>query len=359
MKTWNGLLLLVSVLTMASVQAQAASPQKIEMDQSVLSIMNSESFVKILNFAKSVGIKEITFNKNASQTLKVGATSLDENHSGGDAFIMHGLTPDQDKQMRQDEYRALFPVVDYLSRRRMRVTVNLNAGPADLRVVLQNPRPTIVIWSSHGNDEFFYGSNGEAIPYGIFKDTSPSVYQFILSACYGRLALDNYYLKDLSTENDMLTVSWKDVTNTGEMMAYLMSDRWDMYERRPDFTNQGLTCRGKEMLQVSDGARVFEYAERSTCGSAVIQARENMVCIAVADKKSVLYSISRNKALAADSFDGFFECVDRLSRAYQKKICLRNGTEIRIIDSVSGKAGEQIFKGMRECEQSLVTEVAL
>lgn len=358
MKAWSGFLLLVSVLTI-SLQARAASLRKIEMDQSVLAIMNQESFAKVLNLAKSQGIKEITFTKSKPQALKVGATSLDDNYSGGDAFIMHGLAPDQDKQMRQDEYRALFPVVDYLSRRRMRVTVNLNAGPADLRAVLQNTRPTIVIWSSHGNDEFFYGSNGEAIPHGIFKNASPSVYQFILSACYGRLALDNYYLKDLPAENDMLTVSWKEVTNSGEMMSYLMSDRWDMYERRPDFTNQGLTCKDKTMLRISDGAPIFDYTERSTCGSAVIQARENMVCVAVEDKRSVVYSISRNGVLPADSFESFFECVDRLSRAFQKKVCLRNGAEIRIVDSVSAKSGEQVFKSMRECEQSLVTEVPL
>ncbi|MFS4460238.1 hypothetical protein [Bdellovibrio sp. HCB2-146] len=357
MKVWSGLLIFVFILM--GVQTHAAPSLKIEMDQSVLSDLNKDSFAKVLRFVYSRGVKEITFVKNSSYSLKVGTTALDENYAGGDAFIMHGLAPEQDKQMRQDEYRALFPIVDYLSRRRMRVTVNLHAGTADLRTVLQNIRPTVIIWSSHGNDEFFYGSNGEAIPHGIFKNASPSVYQFILSACYGRLAMDNFYLKDLPPGNDMLTVGWSGLTNSGEMMSYLMSDRWDMYERRPDFTNQGLTCKDKEMIRVADGARIFDYADRSSCGSAVIQARENMACISVSDKKSVISSISHNLVLPADSFDNFFECADRLSRAFNKKLCLRNGTEIRIVDSVSAQAGEQVFKSMRDCEQSLITEVAL
>lgn len=343
----------VAVALLASGEAFAAS---VVIDSKVLSLMTADSFAQMLAMAKDLGTPEIVFQDAQSRALKVG--SVDDSYPGGDAYFMQGLSATDDKQMRAIEYRSLFPIVDYLSKRRMRVTVNLLANTSDLLAVFKSDRPSIVIWSSHGNEEYFFGANGEQIPHSIFKYVSKSVYQFILSSCYGRKALDNFYLKEVPQEVSLQTVGWKGLTNSDQMIKHLMSDEWNMYEGRTDYRHAGLRCDGNKMIRTSDKAVMAEYNDVSFCGNAVIMAQENFVCIAEA-KTTSIWSISRQEKIWGEPYEDFDTCAERLTRAFDKKVCRRQNGEYRAVDSVSGKVGALAHKSMKECEESLVSGISL
>jgi hypothetical protein len=351
--------LLVVVSLLASVEAFSASAKTIVIDTKALSMMTPESFAQMLILAKSIGTTELIFQDAKPQALKVG--SADDSYPGGDAYFLQGLTTveDKDKKMRQVEYKSLFPIVDYLSKRRMRVTVNLLANTRDLLAVFKTDRPSIVIWSSHGNDEYFYGANGEQIPHSVFKHVSKSVYQFVLSACYGRKALDDYYLKELPKNRSLETRGWKGLTNSDEMISYLMSDAWTMYVGRADYQNAGLRCDGKIMTRTSDNSVMAEYSDIGGCGNAVIQAQDNFVCIEEKNKSTSIWSISRREKIWGEPYEDFDTCAERLTRAFDKKVCRRQNGEYRAVDSVSGKVGAEAHMTMRECEESLVSGISL
>jgi hypothetical protein len=241
----------------------------------------------------------------------------------------------------------------------MRMTINLLANTSDLRAVFKSDRPSIVIWSSHGSEEYFFGANGEAIPHSVFKNGTGSVYQFILSSCYGRKALDNYYLKELPKGAKLNAVGWSGLTTSNDLITHLMSDQWDMYENRTDFRNAGLRCDGKKMVRASDNQEFATYTSVSNCGSAVIQAQENFVCIDEGNDKTAIWSISRQEKIWGDTYDKFYDCAERLTRAFDKKVCRRKSGEYRIVDSVSDKVGSEVYKTMRICEEALTSGISL
>jgi hypothetical protein len=346
------------ILLLASSEAFAASASVV-IDSKALPMMTADSFAQMLVLAKDLGKTELVFQDIKPRALKVG--SVDDSYPGGDAYFMQGLSPteDKDKKMRALEYRSLFPIVDYLSKRRMRVTVNLQANTSDLLAVFKSDRPSIVIWSSHGNDEYFYGANGEPIPHAAFKYASKSVYQFILSSCYGRKALDNFYLKEVPKSVSLETVGWKGLTNSEEMISHLMSDKWDMYENRTEFRNAGLYCDGKKLIRASDRAVITDYAAVTSCADAVINAQENFVCITEKNKSTSIWSITRQEKIWGEPYEDFDSCAERLTRAFDKKVCRRQDGEYRAVDSVSGKVGAEAHKSMKECEESLVSGISL
>ena len=350
----------ISLVILWVSATSVAGAQPVTIDAKALSLMTAESFAQMLMMARDLGTTTLVFQDLKSRAVKVG--SVDESYPGGDAFFMQGLSPseDKDKQMRLVEYKSLFPIVDYLSKRHMRVTVNLQANTSDLLAVFKSDRPSLVIWSSHGSEEYFFGANGEQIPHSVFKYVSKSVYQFILSSCYGRKALDNFYLNALPATSSLLTRGWEGLTNSEDMIKYLMSDAWDMFENRSSFDHAGLRCEGSKMMRTSDGTLMATFEDLKGCGHAVIQAQENFVCLAEAGGKiTSIWSVSRQEKIWGEAYEDFDSCAERLTRAFDKKVCRRQDGEYRVVNSVSGQAGPEAHKSMKECEESLVSGIAL
>lgn len=349
----------ISLVMLFVSATSVAGAQPVIIDAKALPFMTAESFAQMLIMARGLGTTQLVFQDLKSRAVKVGG--VDDSYPGGDAFFMQGLSPseDKDKQMRLVEYKSLFPIVDYLSKRHMRVTVNLQANTSDLLAVFKSDRPSLVIWSSHGSEEYFFGANGEQIPHSVFKYVSKSVYQFILSSCYGRKALDNFYLKELPATASLLTRGWDGLTNSEDMIKYLMSDAWNMFENRASFQHAGLRCDGSKMVRTSDGSSMATFEDLKGCGHAVIQAQENFVCLADAGKTTSIWSVSRQEKIWGDSYEDFDSCAERLTRAFNKKVCRRKDGEYRVVNSVSGQVGAEAHKSMKECEESLVSGIAL
>ncbi|MNK85720.1 hypothetical protein D3C87_1056080 [compost metagenome] len=131
-----------------------------------------------------------------------------------------------------------------------------------------------------------------------------------------------------------------------------------MYEGRTDYRNAGLYCDDKKMVRNSDKAVMAEYKDVSFCGNAVIMAQENFVCIAES-KTTSIWSISRQEKIWGEPYDEFDVCAERLTRAFDKKVCRRQNGEYRAVDSVSGKVGAEAHKTMKECEESLVSGIRI
>ena len=60
------------------------------------------------------------------------------------------------------------------------------------------------------------------VPKDIFKNRSSNVSQFILSACYESIALKANYV----VPNDLKVYAWGDLTNSTELLNFLVSDGW-------------------------------------------------------------------------------------------------------------------------------------
>jgi hypothetical protein len=100
------------------------------------------------------------------------------------------------------------------------------ATAADLKEALQSDTASVILYSSHGNEERFIDFNHLAIPNDIFTNKAPNVYQFILSACKGRRALHaNYYIP-----SDLVPLAWTENTTTTELFEYLRGDSWTGFE---------------------------------------------------------------------------------------------------------------------------------
>lgn len=156
------------------------------------------SFKDFIATAQKYQYKKIIIEpENDSSFKKV--SSVDDSYPSGDFIVLVGTNfSETDELIRKGDYNDIYDTVKRMSWLKFRTTINLVASVKDLKSALKNTRPTIIVWTSHGNEDFFYDFNQVRIPYNVFKDTSPSVYQFILASCNGFTAIQNGYKNYIS-----------------------------------------------------------------------------------------------------------------------------------------------------------------
>jgi hypothetical protein len=164
---------------------------------------------------------------NRTQTFAFESTAADANYKNGDFVILWGVgSSTTDQTITETEYKGLWRVMNYLSEKDFRVILNVRSTSDDLSDAFASKTASVVVFSSHGNQTAFYDFNHKPVPKDIFKNRSSNVYQFILSACYGSIALKANYV----VPNDLKVYAWGDLTNSTELLNFLVSDGWSGLE---------------------------------------------------------------------------------------------------------------------------------
>jgi hypothetical protein len=165
-------------------------------------------------------------NSKLTGSLKTVVAKDDVLYPNKNFYIFLGLGPNaKDEEIRRQDWGAIYAIMNYLATQKFRVLINVNATAEHLKLAAQDSNTSVILWSSHGNQDGFYDYNNQKVPYDIFKTKSSSFYQFILSACYGRIALNKHY-----EHKDLQTWAWSGLTTTLELKAFLVSDKWNAFQ---------------------------------------------------------------------------------------------------------------------------------
>lgn len=188
--------------------------------------------VEVLNLKSGINMLkdrlEGTRYLNRTQTFAFEDST--KNYENGDFVILWGVgSSETDQTITETEYKNIWKIMNYLNGKDFRVILNVRSTGTDLADALSSESSSVVLFSSHGNQGAFYDFNHNPVDYNVFKNKSKSVYQFILSACYGSIALrDNYVLPD-----DLKIYAWSSLTNSTELKDFLLSDSWTGFEGKP------------------------------------------------------------------------------------------------------------------------------
>ncbi len=146
-------------------------------------------------------------------------------YPAGDLYILLAIGK-KDEQMTKTEYTEMWKIMNYLSDKGFRVMMNVKSKVAHLEEAVNSSDTSLIMWSSHGNKSAFYDYDSQRVPYDIFKNAHSNLYQFVLSACHGRIALNKNY----SMPSHIKTWAWSDLTNSTEFIKFLVSDKWNAFD---------------------------------------------------------------------------------------------------------------------------------
>ncbi|MFP5492312.1 MAG: hypothetical protein ACLGG0_12480 [Bacteriovoracia bacterium] len=181
------------------------------------------------------GAKFVEHHLNSSETLLTDGTvafvkeeMVKTGFPMGDFAIMWGIGGSAtDQNMTKDEYTRIWRIMNYLADKGFRVVMNTKTRGSQLKEIVETEGVSVVIFSAHGNNTGFYDFNSTRIGYDLFTNKARSLYQFILSACYGSEAR-HYY----APPADMIMYTWSGLTNSSDLERHLMSDSWTGLEGR-------------------------------------------------------------------------------------------------------------------------------
>lgn len=191
--------------------------------------------ITLLPMTEVQGAKFVKHHLNSAQALLTDGTIAfvkekftKDAFPMGDFAIMWGIGASAtDQNMTKDEYTRIWRIMNYLSDKGFRVVMNTKTRGSQLIEVVETEGVSVVIYSGHGNTTGFYDFNGIRISYDLFTNKARSLYQFILSACYGTEAR-RYY----EPPADMIMYTWSGLTNSSDLESHLMSDNWTGFEGR-------------------------------------------------------------------------------------------------------------------------------
>ena len=187
---------------------------------------------EVLNFRSGISSlkNRLEGTRYLNRTQTFAFEEAGRNYENGEFVILWGVgSSTSDQTITETEYKNIWKIMNYLAQKDFRVILNVRSTGADLEDALSSETSSVVLFSSHGNESAFYDFNHNAIDYNVFANKSKSVYQFILSACYGAIALNkNYVMPD-----DLKVYAWKGLTNSTELQTFLMSKDWSGLEGKP------------------------------------------------------------------------------------------------------------------------------
>lgn len=140
--------------------------------------------------------------------------------ANGDFVILWGLGA-KDEAMTKKEYEQMWRIMNYVAGKKFRVIMNVQADIATVRDAVETEGTSVILYSGHGNTSGFYDHFSMRIPYDIFANKAKSLYQFLLSACYGTESRVNY-----AVPADMTMLTWSGLTTTEHLMNYLVGPNW-------------------------------------------------------------------------------------------------------------------------------------
>ncbi|MBY0516988.1 MAG: hypothetical protein K2P81_08780 [Bacteriovoracaceae bacterium] len=153
-----------------------------------------------------------------SSTFALESSEKSAQYPSGDFVLLWGLGEETSNQdMTQSEYNKIWRIMNYLKKMGFRVIMNVRAEGADVKEAVETEGTSVVLYSGHGNTSGFYDFFSRRVTYDLFKNKAKSVYQFILSACHGTESRVNY-----APPKDMIMYTWEGLTNTDDLMTFLM-----------------------------------------------------------------------------------------------------------------------------------------
>jgi hypothetical protein len=179
------------------------------------------SEIQIQQFVEKLDQISIDSPEELIQVEFMGQDKNKSAYPAGDLYILLGIGK-KDEQMTKTEYTSLWKIMNYLSDKGFRVMMNVKAKVAHLEDAINSTETSLIMFSGHGNKTGFYDYNSNRIPSDIFSNAHKSLYQFVLSSCYGRLALNSSY----SMPSHIKTWAWSGLTNSKEFINFLVSDDW-------------------------------------------------------------------------------------------------------------------------------------
>lgn len=259
------------------IAVSSTEPTSEEMDQFIEDIENRQKAEPDKMFEV---VKRKTFDSNSP--VISSAMSDDSLYPNKNFYIFIALGQrDKDYRIQKADWEAIYHIMNYMAERKYRVLMNVNATKEHLKIAAEDDKTAVILWSSHGNAGKFYDFNGDAVPFDIFKNKNKNFYQFILSSCFGRIALDkNYYTKGLNT------LAWPGLTTSAILKDYLMSDAWSS-ENGKVLTpvTHGLTCTsdGKLFRIIKDEIKTNLYGDSFgslvICQSQLKMIKNNKICM--------------------------------------------------------------------------------
>ena len=204
----------VLILSFLVMFAAHAAPYKIHAPSDLSATEGAELLQSHVESSLFLGTNAFTLARVSNKSSN--------SSSNGDFVILWGVGSNAtDQEITRTEYQNMWLIMNYLNELNFRVILNVRSTSADLATALQSPTSSVVLYSSHGNDTGFYDYNSTMVPYNVFKNVGPKLYQFILSACYGSLALEYYKVPEA-----LYTLSWSGLTTSTQLKDYLLSSDW-------------------------------------------------------------------------------------------------------------------------------------
>lgn len=175
---------------------------------------------RYLNRTQTYAFEKIRASRKKSLTAAVS------NYSNGDYVILWGVGASaKDQNITEIEYKNMWRIMSYLSQSNFRVIMNVRSTADDLADALASKTSSVVLFSSHGNQQAFYDFNLNPVPQDIFKHRAENVYQVIISACYSQIALRTYEVPE-----DLKVFSWYGLTDPNELINFLFSPSYTGFE---------------------------------------------------------------------------------------------------------------------------------
>ena len=142
-------------------------------------------------------------------------------YENGDVYYLTGNLADSWTSSEWDRY---YGIAKWLVKSHFRVIMNPLSLPDDVREAVQSPLTSIIIWSSHGDNEgTIYDSSDDPLPADVFSsNASASLRQIIFSNCYGEMTVKHYALP-----SGVNIKHWIGETTSDDLFTYLLSDQWD------------------------------------------------------------------------------------------------------------------------------------
>jgi hypothetical protein len=315
------------------------------------------SFKEFIATAQKYQYKKIVIEPENNSAFKK-VSGMDDTYPSGDFIVLIGTNfTANDELIRKADYDDIFENVKRMSWLKFRTTINLVASVSDLKTALKNTRPTIIVWTSHGNESFFYDFNQIRVPYDVFKDTSPSVYQLILTSCNGFTAIQNGYKKYIP--GTLKYWAWERlVYHPSDLQARLSSQDWNPYIGYPGpVTYNGMSCvkrgnKGFDVIKVASGAIVPESGRTTyeSCMYPLMNSDSNYICTQQADKSWAIYNHRINAVMPGVNFDANYDCNSRITNGIQAKVCRRIGENYFYVDS-KNKVSQESFKTLDACSE--------
>lgn len=316
----------------------------------------NHDFFDFIKTAQDYNYKKIIIEPKLSDFKTISAA---DPYVSGDFIVLIGTNySSSDEAIRRGDYNDIYDTIKKVSELKFKTTINLVASVTDLRAALKNNKPTIIMWTSHGNDHHFYDFNQIQVPDNILKDASPMVYQVLLTSCHGFLAFNNTYKKH--APNNLWVYGWdRIVWHPGDVKRFFDDKSWTPYDHYPiTLKVNGMVCEKKPdgyVIKKSKDGTVIPRSFANTfqrCAYKLTNSDENYLCVINENDRWDLYNHKTNKVQPGVAFDADIDCHSRITNAINGRVCrfISDDQKHHYVDK-NNTVSKESFESINQCSE--------